>query len=630
MFALFTNNNILGHWQLKFIIRSSKRRYKLKRDHAGASNEELNAILERPEVATMSKRGDIKPFFCRDMVSESETQSWRLVSELPVEDLEGIAFVFFREDSAPAFCLGVQEESREDDAYVCIKSMMDLWSLRRPGLKHMRRCQGVLDVYKEMEPLAELYNMAKEFLDDSDGSKRTELANEVRVCDVCGYSTQITSMRALHNFNSHYKKHFYNNYKCDCKVTWTNNSEKFDHVRLHHMTGYTTCAVCGYVTKESQMSNHMAREHVEGTCEWCGITTNNRSEMVLHMKNEHPEHATEHETPAYLKKGGRKPKYSVPYMSKEKSEPMVCKKCGKTFESQYALSQHLLIHIKMTCNVCGEVFEGRNKLRVHKRNSHDTVSGGKAAYPCDMCGKSMVSEKKLEEHMFRIHVPDNERPFPCSMCDRGFARKSELTAHMSVTHLRTRPYACGFKCGQAFNHFATRRDHEKSRHGMTWNQYLKAQAQANLQGLPPPQVQGYPPTSNTNTTAPAAGAGATSTPVTTPAAAPPPAAVVAAAHTPAPQVVTVTSQPIVAAGGPAVATLIATKTEAPFVSTPPPQVIPPPGQTTTIHLQQVQPQQQHLSATHLVQVPQPPQLQHLQPHPPQAAMVQILQQPQVK
>ncbi len=132
-------------------------------------------------------------------------------------------------------------------------------SLRQPGLKHMKRCQGILDIYKEMEPLAELYNMAKEFLEDSDGTKRTELANEVRVCDVCGYSTQITSMRALHNFNSHYKKHFYNNYKCDCKVTWTNNSEKFDHVRLVHMTGYTTCGTCGYVTKESQMANHMAR-----------------------------------------------------------------------------------------------------------------------------------------------------------------------------------------------------------------------------------------------------------------------------------------------------------------------------------------------------------------------------------
>ncbi len=327
---------------------------------------------------------------------------------------------------------------------------------------------------------------------------------------------------------------------------------------------------------------------MEGTCEWCGITTNNRSEMVLHMKNEHPEHATEHETPAYLKKGGRKPKYSVPYMSKEKSEPMTCKKCGKSFESQYALSQHLLIHIKMTCNICGEVFEGRNKLRVHKRNNHDSVTGGKAAYPCDMCGKSMVSEKKLEEHMFRIHVPDNERPFPCSMCDRGFARKSELTAHMSVVHLRQRPYTCGFKCGQAFNHFATRRDHEKSRHGMTWNQYLKAQAQANLQGGPLPTVQGY---SGSGEEESATSAAATAT-------------------TPTVQ----TAQAVTASTPTTV--VIATKTEAPFVPTPPP-VVP------THVVPQVAPQ-----VSHIVQVPQPPQLQHLQPHPPQA-VVQILQQPQV-
>ncbi len=108
--------------------RSSKRRYKLKRDHAGATNEELRNILDGEDVVRMTRRGPIKPFFCRDMEFEAETQTWSLVSELPMDDLEGVAVVYFREDgSAPAFFLQVREESREDDAYCCIKSVMDLW-----------------------------------------------------------------------------------------------------------------------------------------------------------------------------------------------------------------------------------------------------------------------------------------------------------------------------------------------------------------------------------------------------------------------------------------------------------------------------------------------------------------------
>ncbi len=66
----------------------------------------------------------------------------------------------------------------------------------------------------------------------------------------------------------------------------------------------------------------------------------------------------------------------------------------------------------------------------------------------------------------RIHAPDHERPHLCPDCGRGFARKGELEAHRNVVHIKSRPYACRFGCGEAFNHYATRGDHEKSKHGM--------------------------------------------------------------------------------------------------------------------------------------------------------------------
>ena len=62
------------------------------------------------------------------MEAEAETQTWQLVSELSMDEVEGVAVVFFRADgSAPANCLQVKDDSREDDAYCCIKSAMDLW-----------------------------------------------------------------------------------------------------------------------------------------------------------------------------------------------------------------------------------------------------------------------------------------------------------------------------------------------------------------------------------------------------------------------------------------------------------------------------------------------------------------------
>ncbi len=40
-----------------------------------------------------------------------------------------------------------------------------------------------------------------------------------------------------------------------------------------------------------------------------------------------------------------------------------------------------------------------------------------------------------------------------------------ISLFRNVVHLKSRPYACRFGCGEAFNHYATRGDHEKSKHG---------------------------------------------------------------------------------------------------------------------------------------------------------------------
>jgi len=67
----------------------------------------------------------------------------------------------------------------------------------------------------------------------------------------------------------------------------------------------------------------------------------------------------------------------------------------------------------------------------------------KIVHQCDICNKTFVSFKGLQQHSV-VHT--GQKPFACDICNKSFRFKSNLFEHRSV-HSGTSPHACPY-CGK--------------------------------------------------------------------------------------------------------------------------------------------------------------------------------------
>ncbi|XP_007246252.3 zinc finger protein 615 [Astyanax mexicanus] len=64
---------------------------------------------------------------------------------------------------------------------------------------------------------------------------------------------------------------------------------------------------------------------------------------------------------------------------------------------------------------------------------------------CPICGKRVMSEKRLRVH---IKTHSDLRPYTCFQCGKSFTRKATLNFHQNI-HRGVKPYACNF-CPKSF------------------------------------------------------------------------------------------------------------------------------------------------------------------------------------
>ena len=98
----------------------------------------------------------------------------------------------------------------------------------------------------------------------------------------------------------------------------------------------------------------------------------------------------------------------------EKSNSLVCDKCGKAFSQKSGLSSHNTFQ-----------HPDPNKVMPVKRKREWKTE----PTPCERCGKILMSKYSLEKHI--LHTHENIRPFNCENCGKTFKSNSNLKEHIS-------------------------------------------------------------------------------------------------------------------------------------------------------------------------------------------------------
>lgn len=190
-------------------------------------------------------------------------------------------------------------------------------------------------------------------------------------CDLCAD----LSFKTLTAVKKHMKIHIANKVRKWCTICCILSYDYEKHMRLNHTCRPYQCAFCvASFTTNSHRMEHL-RVHTDERpflCETCGIAfksqnTKRKHDMTIHWK----------------------------------TLPHRCIKCNKTF----LIPSHLQDHINSQhsnirshiCEVCGKAFSTRMYLRKHK------LIHGERKFPCKFCNKSFKTWDTRHLHQKSIH-----------------------------------------------------------------------------------------------------------------------------------------------------------------------------------------------------------------------------------
>ena len=106
------------------------------------------------------------------------------------------------------------------------------------------------------------------------------------------------------------------------------------------------------------------------------------------------------------------------------------------------------------CPTCLRRFYDNRKLRNHIARIHNPNKTND--HPCDQCGKRFSKKSNLKTHVRTVH--DKVRAFKCGQCARSFGQNSDLQSHIRMVHEGVRSAPC-FHCGRTFSSDGALLDH---------------------------------------------------------------------------------------------------------------------------------------------------------------------------
>lgn len=93
------------------------------------------------------------------------------------------------------------------------------------------------------------------------------------------------------------------------------------------------------------------------------------------------------------------------------------------------------------CDVCSKTFTKRCYFTQHNKTAHI----GHKPFKCPRCGKKYQTQELLDDHLMKH---DGEKPFKCELCPKSFNHKTDLKRH-TILHTTEKPHICG-QCGKGF------------------------------------------------------------------------------------------------------------------------------------------------------------------------------------
>ena len=172
------------------------------------------------------------------------------------------------------------------------------------------------------------------------------------------------------------------------------------------------CAVCDKkFTLVEDFEKHNKNDHLQHTCDLCGLKFNTKLALQNHVAAKHEEH--------------------IP-----------CPQCGVMFATKYTLASHIgTTHGEFALQKCSECdYSTRNASemkkhfeRKHTENLQET---------CEFCGSVF---KNLKKHLQRTGCGQEnftKKKTPCPHCPKTFALGTEMTAHIKKIHDRVKDKLC--------------------------------------------------------------------------------------------------------------------------------------------------------------------------------------------
>ena len=118
-----------------------------------------------------------------------------------------------------------------------------------------------------------------------------------------------------------------------------------------------------------------------------------------------------------------------------------CKSCGKNFENKHELEQHKGMESGkiFKCGLCDKKFTLLHSLNIHKQKFHkentimnsNGVQKSMKEFHCDSCNKKFISALTLKNHIQAIHL---KLLFPCKLCKKRFETYSQQFHHTKNVH----------------------------------------------------------------------------------------------------------------------------------------------------------------------------------------------------
>ena len=232
--------------------------YKMQQDflrrHEHAAADELSKMLEGEELLSMQERTAVAATLRFDNNGEHQVV---LQADLGAEDYDGLALLM-RQKRSLCYSLrtvhvpAAEEERQEEYCDLWVRLLFDTW---RHSSVHIPRCDYFLDKYKEHAEVMIVPQCVEKLLEHRSGSREHH-----KQCNECGQLFPYVTMKQIYAYRNHVQRHVWENFSCDCDVTFADKAAKRRHYQLVHdekrRGEFQKCDQCCYVGRAAWLERH--------------------------------------------------------------------------------------------------------------------------------------------------------------------------------------------------------------------------------------------------------------------------------------------------------------------------------------------------------------------------------------